>query len=541
MTANARIRAAALSLAVALAGLGALELGLRAAGYRLEPEEFQFNPTRPTQRPGMLLVSPARFFELAPHYRLSEEHAGAYATEAWPFRGRPPEPAPEGIRRVALLGDSCTYGLTVDAAHSLAEQVQRRLTRRGLDPTRVQVLNFGVPGYTTVQMELLLEEVLEQWRPDEVVLYPAAWNDQMAAIGHTDQQLLEAWQRSPLLRAVRRTAIYGLLRPERPDREEPGGLDPETHDRVVTRVAADAVGPNVTAMIDRCRAADAEVTVIVPAHETSRDDLPERALQDARSVRKAAARAGVPIVDAPELFAADGRGDALFNDIVHPAPPGFEILADHVAPHLFEEERPASDSSPLAIVAVHPRTTSSFGDVELEVELEGWSSARELPSVTVGGAPLLGLRAVDERTVAGRLVSNAADAADVVVQTHEGVAWSPAAIVLEPPALEVAGEGDRRELVFRSRPGDRAIVATAHALLPAPEWQERGQRWLDETRTAAFGLDLVAGADGVARAPLSLPRQLRESELHFQALVVPRGEALDSLAARWSTTARYSP
>lgn len=538
MTAPRPIRAALLSVAVTLLGIGALELGLGAAGYRLEPEEFQFNPTRPNQRPGMLLVSPTRFFELAPHYRLSAGHAGAYATESWPFRGRPPEPAPEGIRRVALLGDSCTYGLTLDAAHSLAEQLQERLARRGLDPTRVQVLNFGVPGYTTVQMELLLQEVLERWQPDEVVLYPAAWNDQMTAIGHTDRELLEAWQRGSLMQAVRRTAIYGFLRSRRDDSEPADVSATETRR---TRVEADEVGRRVAAMIEHCRLAGSGVTVIVPAHQTSRDDLPERARLDAQSVREAARRGRAAVVDTPELFARDGRGDALFNDIVHPAPPGIELLADHVAPHLFEVEPPPPGPAPLAIRSLHPTRASSFGDQELALELTGWDPSTGLPAVIVGGAPLLELRAVDERTVAGRLLSNAAGTADIVVQTSTGVAWSPAAVRIEPPTLEVIDTGQGRELLFRSRPGDRAIVAASRALLAEPEWQERGERWLDEAQAVRFGLDLVAGPSGAITTPLVLPGNLHKRPLYLQALVVPKGEDPASLAARWSVVGRYSP
>ena len=42
----------------------------------------------------------------------------------------------------------------------------------------------------TVQIDLLLEEALERWSPDAVVLYPAAWNDQAPALRKPDRELL---------------------------------------------------------------------------------------------------------------------------------------------------------------------------------------------------------------------------------------------------------------------------------------------------------------------------------------------------------------
>jgi hypothetical protein len=54
------------------------------------------------------------------------------------------EPAPEGARRVALLGDSFVWGKGVDDAGTLCVAVKERLA--GAAPGRFEVLNVGQPG-----------------------------------------------------------------------------------------------------------------------------------------------------------------------------------------------------------------------------------------------------------------------------------------------------------------------------------------------------------------------------------------------------------
>jgi hypothetical protein len=66
-------------------------------------------------------------------------------------------------RRVALIGDSYTFGLEVPFKHSWGHVLENRL---GPD---VQVLNFGVDGYGVDQAYLRYIRDVRPWRPDIVV------------------------------------------------------------------------------------------------------------------------------------------------------------------------------------------------------------------------------------------------------------------------------------------------------------------------------------------------------------------------------------
>ncbi len=69
------------------------------------------------------------------------------------------------VKRVAVLGDSLVFGWGVDDGETLADGVAA-----GLGPGW-EVLNAGVPGYSTVQAAWLFEEVVQHYLPDDVVLF----------------------------------------------------------------------------------------------------------------------------------------------------------------------------------------------------------------------------------------------------------------------------------------------------------------------------------------------------------------------------------
>ena len=85
------------------------------------------------------------------------------------FRGRKTEPGkPPGVWRIAVLGDSVTYGLHVEADEAYPSVLESELdaARAG----RVEVLNFGVPGYNSFQEYTLLKTRVLPFEPDLVVL-----------------------------------------------------------------------------------------------------------------------------------------------------------------------------------------------------------------------------------------------------------------------------------------------------------------------------------------------------------------------------------
>jgi hypothetical protein len=146
----ARFRAALAAVAIGVAALAALELGLRAAGFEREPARaFDLHGIAREHAP-QYLTHPTRLWSLAPGFRENPEHAGRYALGDWPFRGRPGAPAPPDLARVGVVGDSCVYGACLHTAETLSERLALELAGAGWGPERVLVQNLGVPGYSVV-------------------------------------------------------------------------------------------------------------------------------------------------------------------------------------------------------------------------------------------------------------------------------------------------------------------------------------------------------------------------------------------------------
>jgi len=70
---------------------------------------------------------------------------------------------PEGVTRIAMFGDSCTFGEEVDDDQTIAAYLERHLRD-------VEVLNFGVHGYGLGQMVMRMEDEAFALHPDRIVI-----------------------------------------------------------------------------------------------------------------------------------------------------------------------------------------------------------------------------------------------------------------------------------------------------------------------------------------------------------------------------------
>jgi lysophospholipase L1-like esterase len=102
------------------------------------------------------------------------------------FRGRMiPAQKPAGTIRLLFLGSSITFGWGVAARDAFPEQVRKAL-EQGFPGTAFEVINAGVPGYSSCQGLRYLEEILPRYRPD-VVVAEFGINDGTLAVGKTDK------------------------------------------------------------------------------------------------------------------------------------------------------------------------------------------------------------------------------------------------------------------------------------------------------------------------------------------------------------------
>ncbi len=86
---------------------------------------------------------------------------------------------PAGVYRVILLGDSQVEGIQVPLEDTAGQLLEKKLTAELGRP--VQVINFGVSGYSTVQEYLLMKRKVFQYAPDLVLL------------GYDSRDMFENW------------------------------------------------------------------------------------------------------------------------------------------------------------------------------------------------------------------------------------------------------------------------------------------------------------------------------------------------------------
>lgn len=77
-----------------------------------------------------------------------------------------------GVFRIVCLGDSCTYGSAI--AHdedTYPDILEKILNSSGNQLLHYEVINAGVPGYSSYQGLMYLQKIIVGWKPDLVTVY----------------------------------------------------------------------------------------------------------------------------------------------------------------------------------------------------------------------------------------------------------------------------------------------------------------------------------------------------------------------------------
>ena len=112
---------------------------------------------------GPVLPHPTRYWCLTPSNKMT-------GVNALGFRG----PAisrekPENVYRIVCLGNSCTFGVSCDYRQTYPARLQAMFDA-SLGKNRVEVVNAGVPGYSSLQEWRYLKEDIIHFEPDMVIV-----------------------------------------------------------------------------------------------------------------------------------------------------------------------------------------------------------------------------------------------------------------------------------------------------------------------------------------------------------------------------------
>ncbi len=116
-------------------------------------------------------LSNSILYELQPSLDVRFKNAQVHINEAG-YRGAlvPVEKSSDTFR-IILLGDSFAFGWGVEDDETFAFHLQKILNERFQGDSKVEVINFGEPGYSTFQQVALFEEKGMAYHPDAVLVY----------------------------------------------------------------------------------------------------------------------------------------------------------------------------------------------------------------------------------------------------------------------------------------------------------------------------------------------------------------------------------
>lgn len=550
---RSRLLATSLSLLLALSLLALLEGALRLFGLGPPPlpSPFRDEGALGSADSGAL---PDRelFYRLRPGIRFLDY----YALNALGYRGPDvPRARAPGTLRVVCTGDSSTFGLGVPEERAWPFVLQR-LLQAATDAVRVELIDAGVPGYTSLQNRVQVERDLLALKPDVLLWLPMGHNDDARVAGRDDRQALR-FRRGPwfLLSRLALASALGLRLDTATPADAGAAVDALAAGHLLRpRVPLADFEDNLRAVAAACRAAGVPLVLLAPPHdEPVRRERPnERAAEEL--VVRVARELGLPLAD-PRAALDALAPRPLYTDTVHPNADGHALIAWSAFAALARE-----------VALPWPDAARDFArawaDVREQGLLCGDGRLQDFPD-----APALApLRAALAETDVDQRLSARDPALPPALLRHDPLLGELASpldlgrfeLHVDPSTETAPGDGTlerRRLLEAHVRPPSALTVLTLRCTLPAPPVDEAREAWRDLARAlAAF-----EGALGLAAQPrdtrLDAAQRLTDAGDHAGALALAaqvleldpgcaealavRGQALERQGDRASALAAF--
>ncbi|MHC4945004.1 MAG: SGNH/GDSL hydrolase family protein [Planctomycetota bacterium] len=264
------------------------------------------------------------------------------------FRGLEVAPAkPPGKKRILCLGCSVTFGLAEPLSY--ADLLEQQLNREARTP-RFEVLNLGVPGYSTFQGLRLLERACTQYKPD-LITWLFGWNDHWLHGGLPDKEqnppssIASTFRKSRIIQFLE--YLLGVFK-EKPLYRKTGPGD--------FRVSLEDYRSNLKKAVGLCRQNDVEILFITaPTSIRRKADAPEYLKRDGlmagaedlpalhasynHALLQLAAEMNVPVADCAEAVKLSLE-PLMMRDGIHPNAKGHGTMA-RVVLETIKEASPA--------------------------------------------------------------------------------------------------------------------------------------------------------------------------------------------------------
>jgi len=340
-----------IGLGIAALLLAGLEGILRLSGFtHYAPNQiiiWNSHMDREMKQPqGTYRFQPYWSWELRPGARVAD--CGNERINAAGYRGPERLQSPSrGKLRVAILGDSSTFGMGVCQDETYAALLERALPNS-------EVLNFGVVGFTAFQGEKLLEGRVLTYHPAFVLVAFGAIDELLPALGYDVDDKFRITSRVRPWAALWRDRLRGLrllqLIERSLGRQPESGIELRAHENYVKwnggsrdymrNQSVASFERSLVRIVELGRSYGARVVLIGPPRQTMVETRWPWANEYSAAIERVASRLQVPFWDVRTAFrAVPNRDERLFLDYYHPNIAGHRLYAKLLADKILHDAR----------------------------------------------------------------------------------------------------------------------------------------------------------------------------------------------------------